>query len=103
VQAAHNPAELAGLITDGDLRRTLQRHAPEEWEQITAAGIATADPITVQPQELAAMALKLMEKNRRKSISVLPVINSYNGRAFVGLLRLHDLINAGFSIESPSA
>jgi arabinose-5-phosphate isomerase len=44
-----------------------------------------------------------MERNRRKAISVLPVISASEENLFVGLLRLHDLIRAGFSIStSPS-
>ena len=100
LEEPYAPAKLAGLITDGDLRRTLQRHGPEAWSQITASQMATTDPITVSPHELAAAALKLMESNRRKAISVLPVISASNEAAFVGLLRLHDLIQAGFSFSA---
>ncbi|MFM7264032.1 MAG: SIS domain-containing protein, partial [Cyanobium sp.] len=100
IQAVDAPSRLAGLITDGDLRRTLQGHGPQEWALITAAHIATSDPITVQPHELAAAALQLMERNRRKAISVLPVVSASKGGCFVGLLRLHDLIRAGFSIST---
>ncbi len=88
---------LAGLITDGDLRRTLQRHGPEEWASITAAQIATDDPITVAPSILAASALELMERNPRQPISVLPVVDPQQPGQVVGLLRLHDLVQAGFS------
>jgi arabinose-5-phosphate isomerase len=63
------------LITDGVLRRTLQRYGPQGWEHIKAAHIANSDPITVYPHELAATALQLMERNRRKAISELPVIS----------------------------
>ena len=76
IQASDAPPRLAGLITDGDLRRTLQHHGPHEWAQITAAHIATPDPITIHPSELAAAALQLMERNRRKAISMLPVISA---------------------------
>jgi len=100
IQDADAPSRLAGLITDGDLRRTLQRHGPQEWAQITASHIATIDPITIYPHELAAAALQLMERNRRKAISVLPVVSASDGGCFVGLLRLHDLIRAGFSIST---
>ena len=55
----------------------------------------TADPITVQPQLLAVAALELMERNRRKAIAVLPV-QAEDGE-LLGLLRLHDLVQAGFS------
>jgi arabinose-5-phosphate isomerase len=76
IQASDASSRLAGLITDGDLRRTLQHHGPHEWAQITATHIATPDPITIHPSELAAAALQLMERNRRKAISVLPVISA---------------------------
>jgi arabinose-5-phosphate isomerase len=104
VQAAHNPAELAGLITDGDLRRTLQRHAPDSWASLRAADMATANPITVAPDTLAVMALELMEQNQRKPVTVLPVIDLANPepRQLLGLLRLHDLVQAGFT-TSPAA
>ncbi len=49
IQASDAPSRLAGLITYGDLRRTLQHHGPHEWAQITAAHIATPDPITIHP------------------------------------------------------
>jgi hypothetical protein len=42
-----------------------------------------------------------MEINRRKAISVLPVISASDGAAFVGLVRLRDLIQTGFSISGP--
>jgi arabinose-5-phosphate isomerase len=104
VHSAEDAASLAGLITDGDLRRTLQRHGPYDWARITAADIATVDPITIQSHELAVAALELMERNHRKAISVLPVINPNEPVCLVGLLRLHDLIRAGFSIStSPSS
>lgn len=88
---------LAGLITDGDLRRTLQRHGPQEWAGITAAQMATADPITARPELLAADALSLMERNPRKAISVLPVVDPNQPERLLGLLRLHDLVQAGFT------
>jgi arabinose-5-phosphate isomerase len=92
-----DPSRLAGLITDGDLRRTLQRHGPDDWDRITAAEMATTDPITVTPDVLAAVALELMERNPRKAVSVLPVVASDAPDRLQGLLRLHDLVQAGFS------
>ena len=100
VQAAHNPAELAGLITDGDLRRTLQRHAPERWAALRAGAMATANPITVAPATLAVAALELMERNPRQAISVLPVVDPAQPRQLLGLLRLHDLVQAGFTTST---
>ena len=101
VHAPGDPTLLGGLITDGDLRRTLQRHPPGEWGQVTASQMATADPISVMPEELAATALELMERNPRKPISVLAVRNPDQPGQMVGLLRLHDLVQAGFSRTGP--
>jgi arabinose-5-phosphate isomerase len=89
--------DLAGLITDGDLRRTLQRHGPQEWPAITAAQMATPHPITVPPEMLAAEALALMEHNPRQVISVPPVVDPAQPLRLLGLLRLHDLVQAGFT------
>ncbi len=100
VQASSDPDRMAGLITDGDLRRTLQRHPPESWASIRAGAMATVDPITVAPQTLAITALELMERNPRQAISVLPVVDPAQPGLLLGLLRLHDLVQAGFS---PSA
>jgi arabinose-5-phosphate isomerase len=100
VHATGDPATLAGLITDGDLRRTLQKHKPGDWGQVTAAQMATTEPITVTPEVLAAAALELMERNPRKPISVLPVVEPDQPGRVAGLLRLHDLVQAGFSQSS---
>ena len=53
----------------------------------------TADPITTAPNLLAVEAIKEMEHNRRKAISVLPVVDA--DQKLQGLLRLHDLVQAG--------
>ena len=97
VRASANPELMAGLITDGDLRRTLQQHDPASWATIRADAMATADPITVTPQTLAVAALELMERNPRKAISVLPVVEPSQPHQLLGLLRLHDLVQAGFT------
>jgi len=86
---------LAGLITDGDLRRALEQHPATTWAELRAAELMTADPITVAPDLLAVSALEHMERNRRKPIGVLPVLG--DGGEMVGLLRLHDLVQAGLS------
>jgi arabinose-5-phosphate isomerase len=90
---------IQGLITDGDLRRALQQHGPEEWKRLTASDLMTQDPITVQADILAISALSHMERNRRKAIGVLPVVDAA-GR-MLGLLRLHDLVQAGLTTLEP--
>jgi arabinose-5-phosphate isomerase len=77
---------LAGLITDGDLRRALERH--EDIRGLSAADVMTEHPATVPPDVLLRDALALME-TRARQLSVLPVVDQ-NGRA-AGLLRLHDI------------
>jgi arabinose-5-phosphate isomerase len=55
----------------------------------------TADPITVQTTTLAIEAIERMERNRRKAIGVLPVVDEEE--RMQGLLRLHDLVQAGLA------
>ena len=84
--------ELVGIVTDGDVRRALQRTAPEDLAAMTAETIMTASPVTVGPQVLAYDALQRME-DRPSQISVLPVTDD-DGRC-VGLVRVHDIVRAG--------
>lgn len=83
--------ELDGIITDGDLRRTIERTSPEALTSVTASQMMTALPISVEPSVLAYEALRIME-DRPRQISVLPVVAE--GRC-VGLLRLHDIVRSG--------
>jgi arabinose-5-phosphate isomerase len=91
----NTPDKIAGLITDGDLRRALQQHPPETWGSLTAGDLMTADPITVPSHLLAVEALKQMERNHRKEIGILPVVDAE--KRLLGLLRLHDLVQAGLA------
>jgi arabinose-5-phosphate isomerase len=75
---------LRGLITDGDLRRRMQRH--ERPMEGTAADAMTADPACIGPGELAVVALRMMEERR---ITSLPVVDP--DRRLVGFLHLHQL------------
>lgn len=78
--------KLLGLITDGDLRRALSHR--EKFFDLQAKDVMTKDPITVTPETPAIEALDRM-RNRPSQISILPV--AAQGK-WVGLLRLHDLI-----------
>ena len=95
VEDSSQPGRLLGLITDGDLRRALRDHGPERWSTLTAGDLMTADPITVSADLLAVEAIQRMEHNRRKPISVLPVVEEQG--VLLGLLRLHDLVQAGLA------
>ena len=73
----------------------LQDHGADTWKSLTAADLMTADPITIGAEVLVVKALEQMEHNRRKPISVLPVVNQEH--QLMGLLRLHDLVQAGLA------
>jgi len=81
---------LAGLITDGDLRRALRAH--DDIRDLRAADIMTRKPVTIAPDATLHEALRLME-DRPSQISVLPVVDHATGRC-LGLLRLHDIYQA---------
>jgi arabinose-5-phosphate isomerase len=78
---------LAGLITDGDLRRALQKH--DDIRILDAAQIMTTSPTTISPETPLHEALRLME-DRPSQISVLPVVDPLTRRC-LGLVRIHDL------------
>jgi arabinose-5-phosphate isomerase len=78
---------LSGIVTDGDLRRAVERGAGRLPP--TAAAIMTVRPKTVGRDELAVTALELME---RHSITQLFIVDD-EGRPD-GILHLHDLLRA---------
>lgn len=90
-----NSKKIIGIITDGDLRRSLISRKEKNWLDIKAKDIMTKNPITTKQDTLAIKALELMEKNVRKPITILPVTNDCD--EIVGLIRLHDLIQRGLS------
>jgi arabinose-5-phosphate isomerase len=79
--------KLLGIITDGDLRRMLEKKV--SLESITAAEIMTETPKAIGAEELAVDALDLM---RKRSITQLVVTD--NGK-YLGFIHLHDLIREG--------
>ena len=85
-------AALGGIITDGDLRRALKRTPADGWGELVARDLMTTTPIAVASGAPAIEALTLMERNAKKAITVLPVIDE--GKV-VGMLRMHDLVQAG--------
>jgi arabinose-5-phosphate isomerase len=76
---------LAGILTDGDLRRLMEKHRGATLE-MTAGDAMTRNPQTIGPHVLASEALNLMEK--RKITSVVVVDES---RGVLGVVHLHDL------------
>jgi len=78
---------LLGIITDGDLRRMLEKNVA--IDKVKAVDIMTGNPKTIGPDELAIDALDMLRKN---SISQLVVIE---GNKYLGIIHLHDLIREG--------
>ena len=91
VNVVDDIGSLLGIVTDGDLRRTIERTATEQLASLKADVMMTAGPISVAPDMLAFDALRVME-DRPSQISVLPVVD---GGVCVGLLRLHDIVRSG--------
>ena len=83
---------LEGVVTDGDLRRSITKFGSMNPDAVKAAEIMTRTPVTVSTDMLAYDALQLME-NRPSQISVLPVVDQ-DGFC-VGLIRLHDIVRRG--------
>ena len=78
---------LLGIITDGDLRRMLEKTVA--IDKVKAGDIMTVNPQTIAPDELAVEALDLL---RKKEISQLAVTE---GGKYLGIIHLHDLIREG--------
>lgn len=76
---------LIGLITDGDVRRSLLKET--EFGNLSVQEIMTTNPVSVLPSATLKEAVDLME-NRPSQLSVLPVVE--NGKC-VGLIRIHDI------------
>jgi arabinose-5-phosphate isomerase len=92
VNVVDGDGRLIGIVTDGDLRRTIEKTAPEALASLTADAMMTSRPVTATPEMLAFDALRLME-DRPSQISVLPVVDP--DKKSVGLLRLHDIVSIG--------
>ncbi len=80
---------LRGVITDGDLRRFLERGI--DWTSSRAGEVASKNPKTITPDDLAARGVQIME---RHSITALIVVGGEN-QEVVGVLHLHDLLKSG--------
>src|SRR6266851_4317073 len=94
VNVVDTGGRLAGIITDGDLRRSLQRLSSADlaFANIKCDDLMTVKPIVANPEMLAFDALRLME-DRPSQINVLPVVDG-DGLC-VGLIRLHDIVRSG--------
>lgn len=79
---------LAGIFTDGDLRRLIARRGVECLKDKVGEAM-TADPVTIAPDRLAAEAVRVMEEREISAVIVT------DGDRPVGILHLHELLKAG--------
>jgi arabinose-5-phosphate isomerase len=82
-----NDKNISGIITDGDLRRMLEKDLYHK--NVKAADIMTLNPKTIDSKSLAVSALDIM---RKKNITQLIVTENNN---YAGIIHLHDLIREG--------
>ena len=81
--------QLVGIITDGDLRRGMERGV--NTNTTSAGEVMTRGPRTVEATALAASALAMMQES---SITSLFIVDANDGKP-VGVVHLHDLLKAG--------
>jgi len=85
VTAVVEGVRLVGIVSDGDLRRLLEKRGKDAMD-LTAGEAMTRTPKTISAQEFAATALALMEE---KKITSLMVVDE--GGNLEGIVHLHDL------------
>ena len=83
--------QLVGLLTDGDIRRSLENG--HEFLDKPVGELMTRHPRTIAKDKLAGHALNIMEKNQPRPITLLPVVDS-QFRA-IGIIHLTDLLRQG--------
>lgn len=84
---------LLGVFTDGDLRRSLQAKGGAALES-TLQDLMSPNPRSISSDILALDALRCMEEDPARLITILPVVEQ---GSVVGLLRMHDILQAGLS------
>jgi arabinose-5-phosphate isomerase len=90
VSVVGEDGRLAGIVTDGDLKRILTRsgYRPD----LVVGDLMTRDPLATTAETMGVKALDLMETRKT---TVLPVVDA-EGRP-VAMLHMHDLIRAGIT------
>ncbi len=85
VTAVVEDERLVGIISDGDLRRLMEKYGKDALD-LTAGECMTPDPKTIRPDEFAATALGIMEERKITSLVVVDA-----DRRLLGIVHLHDL------------
>ncbi len=81
--------ELIGIITDGDLRRMLEKGI--KIEEVMAKDIMNKSPKMISSSELAVEALKMMEQH---NITQLIVVEQ---KSYIGIIHMHDILKEGIA------
>jgi len=79
--------KVAGIITDGDIRRMLEKYT--DLANIKASDLMNANPKSIDKEELALLALELIKKNNITQLLVM------DGEMYCGMIHLHDLLDEG--------
>ena len=85
--AVMSDGQLIGIITDGDLRRMLEKNIP--LEKVKAHEVMSKSPKTIDEQTLVSDALGIMRKNNITQLLVL------DNSKYVGIIHLHDILREG--------
>jgi len=85
----NNEGKLIGIITDGDLRRAMEKF--QDLSNLKAKDVMGKNPKSIKPDVLASYAIQLMETYK---ITQLICIDEENRP--IGIIHLHDLVNLGF-------
>jgi len=87
VTAVVNEGNLVGVITDGDLRRMMEKY--KDVDPLTAADIMSPNPKTIEKEQLAATAFKIMKDNN------ITQLIAVDGNNYFGVIHLHDILKEG--------
>ena len=81
-----------GIVTDGDIKRLIQKH--KNFKSVKLKNIIKRKPISIEKNVLAAKALKIMNE---KKITSLCVYSNSNKNKTIGLLHIHNILEANIS------
>jgi arabinose-5-phosphate isomerase len=87
---------LLGVFTDGDLRRSIRAEGPRALEK-TLGELMTKVPKSIGSDRLAIDAVRAMEEDPLRPVTVMPVLE---GECVVGLIRLHDILQLDVQLIS---
>ena len=78
---------IQGIITDGDIRRMLE--AGGDFMNLQAKDIMCSNPKQIQADELASVALEIMEEHKISQLLVM------KATSYIGIVHLHDILKEG--------